>query len=100
MKFNKWVIFIKESRDWHMSKYCSIDYCLIKRYDNNDDDDDGVIDITVMNSLRCLCDDFVRMLLVFQVSVWYHMREVTSDCVCYMRKVVKKKDYLMNLCNI
>ena len=42
MRFNKWVIFIKKSRNWYANKYQSIDYCLIKKYnDNNDDNDDN-----------------------------------------------------------
>ena len=39
MRFNEWVIFIKESRNWYASKYWSIDYYLIEKYDDNDDDD-------------------------------------------------------------
>ena len=57
MGVKEWVTFIKESRDWCMSKCCLIDYCLIERYDDDDDDDDNndsIDKIKAMNLLWCI----------------------------------------------
>ena len=54
MRFNEWVTFIKESRDWCASKYRSTDCRLIERRDDDDDDDDTIIDAAAMNVLRYL----------------------------------------------
>ena len=54
MRFNEWVIFIKESRNWCASKCWSINYCLIEKCDNDDDDndnDDSVNKTKIMNLL-------------------------------------------------
>ena len=66
MRFNEWVIFIKESRNWCASKYWSIDYYLIEKYDDNDDDDndDLINKVRVINFLRCLWDELMRILLI------------------------------------
>ena len=73
MKFNEWAICIKESRDWYVSKYWSIDYYLIKRYDDNDDDnddDDDLINKTkAMNLLQCLYDKLMRILLILWILI-------------------------------
>ena len=60
MRFNEWVIFIKESRDWHMNKYYSIDNHLIR---NHDIDKDMII--VIINLLWCLFNDSMKMLLTF-----------------------------------
>ena len=66
MRFNEWITFIKESRDWHTNKCYSISCCLIEKCDN---DNDEVIDIITMNLLWYLYDDFVKTLLSFQASI-------------------------------
>ena len=89
MEFNEWIIFIKESRNWYANKYQSTDYCLIKRYDN-DNDDDIVIDIVVMSVLWCLWDDSVRILLTSWISARHRVREIMNDCAYYIEKVFIK----------
>ena len=59
MEFNEWVIFIKESRDWYINKWYYVDNCLIK---NHDVDEDVVT--AIINLLRYLFNDFMRILLV------------------------------------
>ena len=66
MRFNKWVIFIKELRNWYINKYWSINYYLIKKYDDDDnnDNDNKVIDIIILNLLRYLWNDLIKILLI------------------------------------
>ena len=91
MKLNEWVIFIKESRDWHASKWYWVDNNLIKRYDDDendsDNDDDSIDKAKVMNFLRHLWDELMRILLILWISAWYCMREIMSDYACYIEKI-------------
>ena len=77
MKFNEWIIFIKESRDWCASKYRSTNYHLIERYD--DDDDDLADKAEAMNLLRRLYDESMKILLTSWMSIWYCIQEVKND---------------------
>ena len=103
MEFNEWVIFIKESRDWHASKCQSIGCCLIERCD--DDDNDSVNKAKAINFLRCLYDDSMRILLTSWISVWYWILEVIDDHICFIEEILKVKIMvdswlLRNLSNI
>ena len=76
MKLNEWATFIKESRNWRASKYRSIDYHLIERHDDDDDDDDdndSIDKAKAMNLFRRLWNESMRILLIFQVSMWYYI---------------------------
>ena len=98
MRFNEWTIFIKESRDWCVSKWCSKDNCLIKNHDDKRD-----VVIIIIDILRYLSDDFVRILLIFRVLIWYHMWEMIDDCIYYVRDVFKNEVsswFRMNLYNV
>jgi len=64
MRFKKWVIFIKELRDWYINKWYSKDNYLIENHDIEKD-----IIIVIINLDQCLYDDFVRILLTFWVLV-------------------------------
>ena len=63
MKFNEWVIFIKESRNWHASKYYWINNYLIEKY-NNDDDNNLINKVKVMNFLWYLYNKLMKILLI------------------------------------
>ena len=101
MKFNEWVTFIKESRDWCINKCWLIDCRLIERCDDGDDDGDGAaIDAAVVGLLRRLWDELMRILLAFRVSVWRRVWGVMGDYACCMRGVIEKEDCSRNLCSI
>ena len=106
MRFNEWLTFIKESRNWCASKCRSADCCLIERRDDDDDDDDdddSADKARAMNLLRYLWNESMRILLTSWISAWHHMREVTSDCAYCMREVVEKEDcswFWMNFYNV
>ena len=90
MKLNEWITFIKESRDWHASKCWSIDYCLIKKYNNDDNDNDNkAIDTKVTNILRYLYDDSMRILLTFRVSAWYRIWDIIDNSIDDEEEIVK-----------
>ena len=76
IRLNEWVIFIKESRNWHASKYHWINNYLI---DNHDTDEDVVV--AIINLLRHLSDDSMRKLLAFRVSIWCHVHEIIDDSI-------------------
>ena len=74
MKLNEWVIFIKESRNWYINKYQLIDYYLIKKYNdnnNNNDNNNKFIDIIIRNLFWYFFNDFVKMLYIYHISIWY-----------------------------
>ena len=72
IRLNEWVIFIKELRDWYINKYQSIDYYLIKKYNNNNNDNnnDNLINkVKVINFFRYLWNKLMRILLIFRVLI-------------------------------
>ena len=67
IKLNKWVIFIKKSRNWYINKYWLINYYLIKKYDN--DNDNSINKIKAINLLQCLYNKSMRILLISWISI-------------------------------
>jgi len=86
MKFNEWETFIKELRDWYMSKYRWIDNDLII-HDDKDEEKTEIDFINLIDILWYRYNNFVKMLCMFYILTRYWIWNITSDHVYYIKKI-------------